>query len=78
MNHITLDRLPLNTPGRVLKLACSPSLARRLEDLGLTEGAQVVPLHRSPAGSPSAYLVRGAVIALRRKDAAGILLEASP
>ena len=78
MNHLTLDRLPLNTPGRVRSLACSPDLSQRLEDLGLTVGASVLPLHRSPAGSPTAYLVRGAVIALRREDAARIFLEASP
>ena len=27
---------------------------------------------KSPAGDPAAYLIRGAVIALRGKDAAGI------
>lgn len=30
---------------------------------------------RSPAGDPCAYLIRGAVIALRRADAEGIRLE---
>ena len=29
----------------------------------------------SPAGDPAAYLIRGAVIALRARDAAGITLE---
>ncbi len=30
---------------------------------------------RSPAGDPCAYLIRGALIALRQADAAGIQLE---
>ena len=29
----------------------------------------------SPAGDPSAYLIRGAVVALRARDAAGIRVE---
>ncbi len=44
-------------------------LAGRLHDLGLTTGAEVVCTMRSPLGDPCAYLVRGAVIALRRTDA---------
>ena len=30
---------------------------------------------RSPAGDPCAYLIRGALIALRRADADGVSLE---
>ena len=32
----------------------------------------------SPAGDPAAYLIRGAVIALRRKDAGGVRLGEGP
>ncbi len=78
MNNLTLDRLPLNTPGRVRAVLTPMPLRQRLEELGLTPGATVTKLHRSPAGSPAAYLIRGAVIALRREDAETVLLEASP
>ena len=45
-----------------------------LSDLqpGLIEQTRVVCLGRSPMGDPSAYLIRGSVIALRRCDCRAI------
>lgn len=48
------------------------AMRRRLMDLGLISGTRVTCLGRSPAGDPAAYLIRGAVIALRGADAAGV------
>ena len=45
-------------------------ITTRLMDLGLTRGARVRCLFAAPSGEPRAYLIRGAVIALRREDAA--------
>ena len=53
----------------------SGSMRRRLLDIGLIEGTDVECLQRSPAGDPVAYLIRGAVIALRAEDASQILVE---
>lgn len=71
------DTLDAMTPGRhaaVSALLCSGSIRRRLLDLGMIPGTRVVCIGRSPLGDPSAYLVRGAVIALRRKDCRQILI----
>lgn len=46
-----------------------------LRDLGFVPGAQVECLGRSPLGDPAAYRVRGAVVALRRRDAQRIALR---
>ena len=45
---------------------------RRLRDLGLIEGTKVKCILKSPLGDPAAYKIRGAVIAIRREDAADI------
>ena len=45
-------------------------LSGRLRDLGFTEGARVTLVRPSPLGDPLAYRIRGALIALRREDAA--------
>lgn len=45
------------------------SLATRLCDLGLTPNSPVTCVMKSPLGDPSAYLIRGAVIAIRKRDA---------
>lgn len=45
-------------------------IRRRLRDIGLVENTPVECLGKSPLGDPTAYLIRGAVIALRREDSA--------
>ena len=45
---------------------------RRLRDLGLIEGTKVKCVLKSPLGDPAAYKIRGAVISIRREDAADI------
>lgn len=48
------------------------ALRRRLFDLGLVPGTRVRCVGLSPAGDPAAYLIRGAVVALRLCDGANI------
>lgn len=48
---------------------------RRLFDIGLIPCTTVTCTARSPAGDPAAYLIRGAVVALRRADTAGVGLD---
>ena len=50
-------------------------MRRRLLDIGLVEDTAVECLGRSPGGDPAAYLIRGAVIAIRREDSAGVVLR---
>ena len=58
----------------VRSLQATGSIRRRLLDIGLVENTPVDCLGRSPAGDPSAYLIRGAVIAIRAEDCRGILV----
>jgi Fe2+ transport system protein FeoA len=44
-------------------------------DLGFTDGAVVRPILRTFAGDPRAYEVRGTVVALRRDQAAFVLVR---
>lgn len=60
---------------RVTGLSAQGTMRRRFQDLGLIPGTVVECLGSSPLGDPSAYLIRGAVIALRRRDAQGILVD---
>lgn len=50
-------------------------LRRRCLDLGLLPGTEVEAVMDSPLGDPVAYRIRGALIALRREDAEGVLVE---
>ena len=71
----TLDKLPIGHSGKVDSLLSTGIERRRMLDLGLIKGTVVEALQRSPAGDPTAYFIRGTVIALRNEDANKILLD---
>lgn len=73
-----LDRLAVGQSAYVTDIRNEPSMRRRLADLGLIMGTRVTCLCRSPAGDPCAYLIRGAVIALRGRDAARVQVRPVP
>ena len=50
-------------------------ISSRLLDIGLVENTEVECLGQSPLGDPCAYLIRGAVIAIRSEDCRGILVQ---
>lgn len=59
---------------RVKELLSMGSIRRRLLDIGLIKNTEVECLGRSPGGDPSAFLIRGAVIAIRSEDCNNILI----
>lgn len=75
MRERNLAALPVGESGYVIEVEGLPSMVRRMADLGLVPGTRVTCMARSPAGDPCAYLIRGALIALRKKDAEGVRLE---
>ena len=73
--NLTLNRLPVGKAALVKKLLLSGGMRRRLQDVGLVEGTRVACLQKSPSGDPKAFLIRGAVIALRAEDAQHVIVE---
>lgn len=74
------EQLSLNTlrdgqSAYVTQVDAEPAMRRRLLDMGLIPGTKVTCQGHSPAGDPAAYLIRGAVIALRACDARTVSLE---
>ena len=74
------EQLSMNTlldgqSALVSRVDAEPSMRRRLLDIGLIPGTRVTCQGHSPAGDPAAYLIRGAVIALREQDARCVALE---
>ncbi|MDD2361408.1 MAG: FeoA family protein [Oscillospiraceae bacterium] len=70
----SLNELQKGQTAKVKALAATGSMRRRLQDIGLIEGTRVECLQISPGGDPIAYLIRGAVIALRLEDSSNILI----
>ena len=67
--------LELGEEGCVLSISFSGAIRRRLLDVGLTCGTRVRCVGISPLGSLRAFLIRGCEVAIRDKDASGIILE---
>lgn len=61
----------------VLEIELTGSMRRRLQDLGMVPGTCIRCERIAPAGSPAVYCIRGAMVALRRCDADGIMMECS-
>lgn len=70
-----LSQLPLNKNGRIVKIECDEGIKRRLLDMGLVKGTNIVPILVSPSGDPRAFLVRGTIIAIRKEDAKNIKIN---
>lgn len=74
--NFPLSALRDGQQARVAALHLSGGMRRRVQDLGLVTGTRVTCVRRALSGDPIAYRIRGAVIALRRRDAN--LIEVQP
>ena len=63
--QMSLNQLPIGRKAIVSALTSDGATRRRMLDLGIVDGTEIEPLYQSPSGNPVAYLIRGAVIALR-------------
>ena len=72
---MVLYTLPEGETARIHNLQAEADIRNRLGDLGFVPGTPITCLGRSPLGDPTAYLVRSAVIALRKEDAEKVFVE---
>lgn len=74
-NLLPLNEVPMGNVVFVKELISDGISRRRMLDLGLIKGTKVQCLRQSPSGDPTAYEIRGAVIALRSEEASKILVQ---
>lgn len=72
---VYLNSLEKGQKAVIGKLEAYDGMRRRLQDIGVIEGTVVECLGKSPLGDPAAFLIRGAVIALRSEDSGRILVR---
>ena len=70
-----LSSVHVGASAEVIALNSDGLSNRRFLDLGLVPGTKITCLYSAPSGNPRAYLVRGAVIALRLNDANIVLIS---
>lgn len=71
----TLNELSPGESATIAALDCHGGIRRRLLDIGFTENTRVECVSQSPHGDPKAFLIRGAVIAVRSEDSRHILIR---
>lgn len=72
MQSISLCELKHGQRAIVTAVNVCGSLRRRLQDIGLVPNAKVECINSGLFGDPVAYLIRGAVIALRKEDSSAV------
>lgn len=70
-----LSDLKVGNKAKVIKVDCNESIKRRLLDIGLIEDTILECTLKSSFGKTYAYLIRGALIALRKEDIDRIKVE---
>lgn len=71
---ISLENARANAKYKVVGVELNDASKRRLEKIGLTTGAEILPLCRSPFGDPIVFYLYGSKTALRKTDCAKIWL----
>mgnify|MGYP004539085541 CR=1 FL=1 len=70
-----VEKIGSETPDVSDSVVVDAAMRKRLMDIGLIKGTEVECVGESPLGDPRAYLIRDAVIAIRRTDGCGIYVS---
>lgn len=73
--EIPMRKMQKNQKGRIISVQCEGELRQRINDMGLTPGAEVKVVGRAPLKDPVAIKVRGFTISLRNNEADHITVE---
>jgi len=75
MKKHTLDTLKIGKSAIIDSLTSNNIERRRMLDFGFVPNAQITALYRSPFNNPTAYLIKGTIIALRNEDAKKVIIK---
>ncbi|MEW5763037.1 MAG: FeoA family protein [Bacillota bacterium] len=70
-----LNRLRPGSRGKVARVEATGSLRRRIMEMGLVPGAEVVVEGVAPLGDPVEVTVKGYHLTLRKSEAEAVLVE---
>ena len=71
----TLREVPIGGSAKGKKLHCEGAIKRRIMDMGITKGVEVLVRKVAPLGDPLEITVRGYELSLRKADAENIEVE---
>ena len=72
---MTLKEAAIGQSVKVLKLKGEGAVKRRIMDMGITKGTQILVRKVAPLGDPIEVTVRGYELSVRKADAENIIVE---
>jgi ferrous iron transport protein A len=73
--EVLLRHMKVNQKGTVTKITCEGEVCRRIRDIGVAIGAEVLVTGRAPLYDPVAIKVNDTVVTLRNSEADHIYVE---
>ncbi len=70
-----LSEFSIGESGRIVKVSGEGLVRRRLFDMGVTPGADVLLRKKAPLGDPLELTIRGYELTLRKAEAACVTME---
>lgn len=74
-NQISLIEVELKTKVKVVEISLASKVRRRIMDMGIVKGTQIVVIGKAPMGDPIELQVRGYALSLRKNEAKDIMVE---
>lgn len=74
-NLIKLDEVEINLKVRVVQVEPESKIRRRIMDMGIVKGTEIVVEGKAPMGDPIEIRVRGYNLSLRKNEARDIIVE---
>jgi ferrous iron transport protein A len=72
---VPMRKMRVNQKGRVKSVNCNGELGRRIRDMGLVPGADVIVIGRAPLKDPVAIRLKGYTMTLRNDEADYITVD---
>ncbi|MHC1695353.1 MAG: ferrous iron transport protein A [Eubacteriales bacterium] len=73
--QLTMKQMKPGEQGIVIKVNVTGALKRRLFDMGITPGAEVVMRKTAPLGDPIEINIRGYALSVRKSEAEAVLVR---
>ncbi len=70
-----MSELKTGDKGRVIRVTAKGIVRRRIMDMGITKGSEIVVKGVAPLGDPLEIMVKGYNLSFRKEDAAHIFVE---
>ena len=73
--NLSLNNVSIGQTATIYKLNSTGNMRRRLLDIGLIDNTKIKCVGKNASGNMKAFLIRGAVIAIRTDDLKNILIK---